>query len=57
MENNPLHAVGIIALTALECVALFTGHNGEYFYAVLGAITLLSGGPSTVGAFKRIKTP
>lgn len=52
-----LAAVGVITIGAVECVALLTGHNGNFFNLAVGAIVAITSGTPFVQnlATKRTK--
>lgn len=49
--HNALLAIAIVTIGAVECVALFMGHNGNFFNLAMGAMVALAGGAPTISAW------
>jgi len=46
--HNTLLAIAIVTIGAVECFALVTGHNGNFFNLAMGAMVALAGGAPTI---------
>ena len=51
LSHNALLAVAITVIGTVECVALFTGHNGNFFNLAMGAMVALAGGAPAINKF------
>ena len=51
MCHNTLLAIAIVVIGAVEAVALFTGHNGNFFNLAMGSMVALAGGAPSINAF------
>ena len=44
LDHGYIAIVGIMGVVIIECVALFTGHDGQILLTVIAAISALAGG-------------